>query len=502
MVQHEMELCGELVPRLFDDDVWPEIDKLNVQDTILVLRQAQDAIRKGLFDDLYDDTTFRKDVFEAATARLGVELCRKIMALPMLYTLIDDTTNLPALDGKGGCYLFTEKAFADYALDYHMQQLRLWHVRAIEHKDIYPFLGNEFYDNGATYAVINDGQDWIIHWPGEFIEKPRYDKDNAPVSNPDYVRALTLLQQELHWKANYEGKKATLRRYEDGMIHAFASARFLVPFQADGPLDQGNHITFASCTGADGRTALPVFSDWDQFAMAYDLDEWKGWGVGAEELPDLPAETVVLNVATLSFAMNKSFLGQMLSILREETAPAQETKAPLSKQEYQGYILPLKGGSLRERIDEMIRLAGKIARRPAVLNRLRKLYADEKVPLLPFGEKFLSRYAYLFSTVSPAFEEEDDNPEFYFETFDEWDNSAENGLKAASGRDWRVTSLSGCPVTPVGFYGFRDPFTVYAGEDGKLYAFKGYNDEVRVYNALEDLLEEALAGHLPIGLDD
>ena len=51
-------------------------------------------------------------------------------------------------------------------------------------------------------------------------------------------------------------------------------------------------------------------------------------------------------------------------------------------------------------------------------------------------------------------------------------------------------------------YGFAEPLTVYAGENGKLYAFKGYNDEVRVYATLPDLLEAALQGHLPIGLDD
>ena len=50
-LQHEKELCGELVPRLFDSDVWADIDKLSVEDTILVLRQAQDVVRKGLFDD-------------------------------------------------------------------------------------------------------------------------------------------------------------------------------------------------------------------------------------------------------------------------------------------------------------------------------------------------------------------------------------------------------------------------------------------------------------------
>ena len=115
--QHEKELCGELVPRLFDDDVWEDIARLDLEDTILVYRQARDVIHKGLFDDLYNDTTFRKDVFEAAAARLGAEVGRKFMALPEIYTLIDNSTLLPALDKKGGIISHYDHLFMTYSRD-------------------------------------------------------------------------------------------------------------------------------------------------------------------------------------------------------------------------------------------------------------------------------------------------------------------------------------------------------------------------------------------------
>lgn len=54
--------------------------------------------------------------------------------------------------------------------------------------------------------------------------------------------------------------------------------------------------------------------------MVYDPHEWQGFAVGAGELPDFPAETVVLNPATVAFAMSKSFLGKILSIYRSEFA--------------------------------------------------------------------------------------------------------------------------------------------------------------------------------------
>ena len=105
--------------------------------------------------------------------------------------------------------------------------------------------------------------------------------------------------------------------------------------------------------------------------------------------------------------------------------------------------------------------------------------------------------------MGPSFENPDDAEQFYFDTFDEMpDLPADCSLNAAHGRDWRATGAAGCPVTPVGIYGFGEPYIVYAGENGRLYAFRGFNDEVRAYDSLEDLLEEALEGHMPVGLDD
>jgi len=168
-----------------------------------------------------------------------------------------------------------------------------------------------------------------------------------------------------------------------------------------------------------------------------------------------------------------------------------------------GCVLPLKGTTMRERIDEMIALAGETFGRPADIGGLRKLYAGENIPIHPAGERFLQQYAYLFSTMCPSFENEEDNAEFYFDTFDEMGDELQDcSLRAVSRRDWRASSAAGCPVTPVGIYGFGKPLAVYAGEDGKLYAYNGISDPVRIYATLPDLLEEALDGHMPIGLDD
>ena len=61
----------------------------------------------------------------------------------------------------------------------------------------------------------------------------------------------------------------------------------------------------------------PIFSDWDQFALQYDLEEWKGWVIKAEELKDGFFAPVVINVGTLAFVMNKNFLAQLFNIYEE-----------------------------------------------------------------------------------------------------------------------------------------------------------------------------------------
>lgn len=252
---------------------------------------------------------------QEAWSQRELELSAKLKALSTLYTLIDDATQMPFLDDDGAFFLYTTEELAREALDYYLQQLRIWHVEPIKQKDIVPFLGREFYSNGATEAII-DGHPYSRLKPEILVAKPDYSavpETQRPVMNPDYIRALTMLKQEQYWKVDYENKKQVFTAFEDEMIRTFVKAHFLVPFQSN-----GNRIAFASLDGDDGRTAMPVFSDWDQFALVYDLNEWNGWVMSADDLLHGPADTVVLNLNTLSFAMSKTFMEKMFKIYNEE----------------------------------------------------------------------------------------------------------------------------------------------------------------------------------------
>ena len=103
----------------------------------------------------------------------------KVLGLPEIYTLIDSSTRLPALSEGGACFIFTERGFADEALDWHLQRMRNWYVIAIEQKNIYPFLGSEFYNNGAHFVIIDDGQEGKeTRSPEELVPRPDFSAVN------------------------------------------------------------------------------------------------------------------------------------------------------------------------------------------------------------------------------------------------------------------------------------------------------------------------------------
>lgn len=177
------------------------------------------------------------------------------------------------------------------------------------------------------------------------------------------------------------------------------------------------------------------------------------------------------------------------------------TGAATAPREVYGYQLK---GTLRERIVQMIEVVsiGSYVKREDI----RALYKGAGVPLYPQGEQFVKRYAYLFSSMSPAFEDEDDDAEFRFDTFMEfYDEEPATALRRAGAEESpllrAVKAAAGCEVTPVGVYGMGDGATVYAGEDGRLYAIH-QPPAVAVYDNIVDLMAAELQGHLPLALED
>ena len=133
------------------------------------------------------------------------------------------------------------------------------------------------------------------------------------------------------------------------------------------------------------------------------------------------------------------------------------------------------------------------------------------------AEKFLSRYAYLFSAMFPTFKYAIDSSRFFFDCYDSVDEITDQVelLKKATfdttlpntGYNFskiylKIKEKALCNITAVGLFGIKSPSTLYIGENGKLYATKGDINDIRVYDSVVDLLEYELKDHIPMGITD
>ena len=182
--------------------------------------------------------------------------------------------------------------------------------------------------------------------------------------------------------------------------------------------------------------------------------------------------------------------------LQKEKPPQKQGDAPA------GYKLH---GTLRERIVEMLDVVG--VGSYVDIDETREFYRQAGAPLLPKGEAFIECYGYLFCSMYPTFADEADDEAFRFDIFEDYqDGDPLDALREAGGEGSEmlraVLSVAQCVVTPVGIFGCGDCATVYAGEDGKLYALHKGRPQVDTYNTLIDLLEVELKDHLPQTLLD
>ena len=177
---------------------------------------------------------------------------------------------------------------------------------------------------------------------------------------------------------------------------------------------------------------------------------------------------------------------------------------------------PLEG-TLRERIVKMMEIAGDDENKRWNISSIKESYKRAKVNLYPTAEKFISRYAYLFSAMFPTFKYEIDSTRFYFECYDSTDEDTDQVelLRKATfdttlpntGYNFsniflKVKGKALCNITAVGRFGFYPASTLYIGENGKLYATKNDINDIRVYDNIVDLLEYELRDHMPMGITD
>lgn len=326
--QHNNDISNEIISNLLKPGIEQRLCELSIQDLIVIQKNARWALEKKLFH-MDESQSFR---FNQMIEKIYSIIIDKLKSADKFYLIMDKVTKMPYLDRDYNINVFSEKEFADEALDYYTQQYRMWEIKEVNKDDIIKTLGQAFYMNGADGVLIDNGQTFIAFEASKIIDAPDFSNTHpmdVPVMNPKFLSALTVLVQEKNWRVNYPERGKYLRAYEDKMIETFCTARFLVPvkgmpkFGSEHEAELKEKTTITIPTLSNGKNhATPVFTDWNQFNKVYSQDEWGGWIWKAEDLLSAPDDTIVVNSAEICFIMSKEMISQIFDIYKKEILPA------------------------------------------------------------------------------------------------------------------------------------------------------------------------------------
>lgn len=228
--------------------------------------------------------------------KILASLCKKILSVSEIYCLYNKHTDEPHLfsrtSKKENGYLCSppdillcSKAYKEM-FEAHYPRDK-FEMRKIENgedkKEIYNFLENVFYTNGACGAQVifdNTAIDASM-----LVKKPDYsdaDPKKIPITNPELVRWMLLLNQ--NEVAEGEIKDLNHRLYYNFMTRELSNARFLVPMKLDEEnveknedgtitIKPGNKMIIPMMTGKDGRQVIPMYTDWYRLRKKYS-SEW------------------------------------------------------------------------------------------------------------------------------------------------------------------------------------------------------------------------------------
>ncbi len=153
-------------------------------------------------------------------------------------------------------------------------------------------------------------------------------------------------------------------------------------------------------------------------------------------------------------------------------------------------ILPLTG-TPRERIETMLELARQPVSQEEIV-RFCEFCKANHFPLHPHAALFFQTWGHLFYSLWPVFDTEQEAADFWFSFCCDNPELTED-MKEDLDRFSET-------VSPIGSIGYYYPASVYMAEDGRLLCIHDYEDEIREFRSLAELLESELVTHMPRGL--
>lgn len=270
-----------------EQELLPLLEKAELQDSDLEELKIQECIFL-LVELQAKNSREAVESYQAKGDVLYKMIIRKLREASRLYVTLDENTGLPFITGDT-VDVYSSKKLAKQAAVFYGQQNRHLLVREASLEDselpghinlfawLY-YLGMEkiLVDNGGYKLLVKRAD--ILPPPDE-TQKSRME---VPVTNPPLRFAMADFLGEIRWRVSYAERQENIRVREERLMEELKGARLLVPVKSSSlqqgsgviTMDKDTSLNFPKVEDNDGKSFLPLFTDWLDFQKAYHKEEW------------------------------------------------------------------------------------------------------------------------------------------------------------------------------------------------------------------------------------
>lgn len=256
-----------------------EFEKVNIQELVFLIFTMRVLKEKNALNN-HD--------YDGKIIAFTRVLIIKLRTSKELYIAYDKNTKYPYIDFEGRAWIFSQKEFADNAVEHFNKQETFLEMKKLVDKDVINEFGKMHYI-GIEKFLIDNGEYTIEMKRNEIL--PSFDYSNVPaknipVINPKMQFAMIKFFQNAYSRKNYANKAEVMRNLEEKMLEEVINAKYLVPIKLENNdlkidsngmnvVNKGNEVRFSIIKDKNGISWIPAFTDWYEFDKVFDKKNWK-----------------------------------------------------------------------------------------------------------------------------------------------------------------------------------------------------------------------------------
>lgn len=299
------DLCNAILPILGTNSSIDVIRELGLSDLIVIWTNAARLLDSN--DGVPPVSPEMKKKFLSDINEIFMMIREKVTKLTSGYSLEDHGTKLPFLSDEGCIYLFLTAEEAEWNVKKMQKEGKKVSVMKIPDSKLQFFFMDSFYRNGAIGVIIHSQKHFIGIDGNSLFEKkglPWETKETNDTLQPELVKNACLFEQELLKAENKRDHLLLTERQED-FKKALKRAKLIIPVKV---LEDGKW-QYPLLTDQNQENGTPIFTDWIQFGMHYDVREWKGIYCSVRELlKHSNTFLFILNFKTNCLTLRRDFL--------------------------------------------------------------------------------------------------------------------------------------------------------------------------------------------------